>query len=470
MSMVKRTAGFCAVASLAWSGLAFAQQGDTCAEVFLQAITDPAFGACEGNVSTFPFDLLAPGARSLGLGGAFAAVADDATAAEANPAGQTILTRPEVSVHVRNASYDVRFFNANQLDSVPPPDFLDYSPVGPGPIDRYRDSSTKVSFLSFVYPFERFVLSGFYQNSGALRATSEITTTIQSSDPFFADDRFVAGSGVDVEAESFGLSGAFRISDLFSIGASIKHSSLDLQSFSSSSVFNFRDLPYFFPDAGPYYDEITLGSRVYGTDHDLTWNLGLLVNPNGKFSAGVVYKTGGDYKLTNQLYVIDLASCADAPCADGNFVGAATRKQTISLPDVLSIGVAWRPSDTWLISAQLDRVDYGKLPDGSPTGFLFGRTQNPGTGISSLGTESVFHLGAEKTFLFDTPTLGMKLLSVRFGGFTDPDHDSYRALDTDDTHYTFGLGTVFGEKLQVDLGAEFSDRVDAVVASAVYHF
>ncbi len=465
MKAFKRTAGFCAIASLAWSGLAFAQPGDTCAEFFLLAVTDPAYGACEGNVSAVPFDLLAPGARSLGLGGAFAAVADDATAAEANPAGQTILTRPEVSVHVRNASYDVRFFNPNQLDSVPPPDLPGYSPVGPGPIDRYRDSSTKVSFLSFVYPFERFVMSVFYQNSGALKADSQIVTV----EPEF-DDTFVAGSGVDVEAESFGLSGAFRISDLFSIGASIKHASLDLQSFSSSSVFDFRDLDFFFPNAGPYYDEITLGSRVYGTDHDITWNLGLLVNPNGKFSAGLVYKKGGDYKFNNQLYVIDVASCANASCADGNFIGAATRKQTISLPDVLSLGVAWRPSDTWLISAQLDRVDYGKLPDGSPTGFLFGSTQNPGTGISSLGTESVFHLGAEKTFLFDAPTLGMKLLSVRFGGFTDPDHDSYRALDTDDTHYTFGLGTVFGEKLQVDLGAEFSDRVDAVVASAVYHF
>ena len=191
--------------------------GVTGIEFFLQAITDPAFGACEGNVSTFPFDLLAPGARSLGLGGAFAAVADDATAAEANPAGQTILTRPEVSVHVRNASYNVRFFNPNQLDSVPPPDFPGYFPVGPGPIDRYKDSNTKISFLSFVYPFERFVLSAFYQNSGALKAESQIVT-VESN----FDDTFVAGSGVDVEAESFGLSGAFRISDLFSIGASIK--------------------------------------------------------------------------------------------------------------------------------------------------------------------------------------------------------------------------------------------------------
>jgi hypothetical protein len=42
-----------------------------------------------------------PGARSLGLGGAFAAIADDATAAFANPAGLVQILRPEISVEVR---------------------------------------------------------------------------------------------------------------------------------------------------------------------------------------------------------------------------------------------------------------------------------------------------------------------------------------------------------------------------------
>ena len=43
-----------------------------------------------------------PGARSLGMGGAFLALADDASAAEANPAGLTILRKPEVSIEARN--------------------------------------------------------------------------------------------------------------------------------------------------------------------------------------------------------------------------------------------------------------------------------------------------------------------------------------------------------------------------------
>jgi len=47
------------------------------------------------------FEFPPPGARSLALGGAFVAVADDATASVANPAGLALLVRPEVSVEGR---------------------------------------------------------------------------------------------------------------------------------------------------------------------------------------------------------------------------------------------------------------------------------------------------------------------------------------------------------------------------------
>ena len=44
------------------------------------------------------FNFRNPGARSLGMGGAFLGLADDATAAEANPAGLTILRTSEISL------------------------------------------------------------------------------------------------------------------------------------------------------------------------------------------------------------------------------------------------------------------------------------------------------------------------------------------------------------------------------------
>ena len=85
-----------------------------------------------------------------------------------NPAGQTILTRPEVSLHGRHADYDITVFDVNALDGIAG------NAVGPGPVTGYDDTNTKVSFASFVYPFERFVLSAYYQNTGAVEATSSI--------------------------------------------------------------------------------------------------------------------------------------------------------------------------------------------------------------------------------------------------------------------------------------------------------
>ena len=51
--------------------------------------------------SGFQFNFNNPGARALGMGGAFVAVADDATAVVANPAGLTILQRPEISAEYK---------------------------------------------------------------------------------------------------------------------------------------------------------------------------------------------------------------------------------------------------------------------------------------------------------------------------------------------------------------------------------
>ena len=62
----------------------------------LLALLVPAAGY--GQVLTsIEFSFSNPGARSLGFGGAFVALADDATAAFANPAGLTQLVEPDVT-------------------------------------------------------------------------------------------------------------------------------------------------------------------------------------------------------------------------------------------------------------------------------------------------------------------------------------------------------------------------------------
>ncbi len=434
--------------------------------VSAQGRPDPCFinpANCRTSISGVPFDILPPGARALGLGGAFAAVADDATAAEANPAGQTILTRPEVSIHGRNADYEIQVFDPNVFDGIA------LNALGPGPITGYEDSNTKVSFASFVYPFERFVVSAYYHNAGALDATSSIT----SFNPTFIDT-FIADTDIDVESDSFGLSGAFRVNDLISIGASIKYAQLDLNYIVTSSILDFSDIEFAAPNpvaAAALIDEVDAIQSITTADaDDFTYNIGILFNPNGNVSGALVYKDGGSYDIDTALNYINIFNCNGAPNCSVPPVNSVTSlfigSDTIELPDIFTIGVAARPTDTLLLSLQIDRIDYDNLPEAAGSSLIFGIP----VPTEDIGAEISVHGGVEKTILFETPVLGMSQIALRAGAFNDRDHDGYPQIDTIDTHWTLGLGTVFFDRLQVDAAAEFSDKVDTVVFSGVYRF
>jgi len=121
-----------------------------------------------------------PGARSLGLGGAFVAMADDATAAWANPGGLTQLVRPEISAELRTWSED-RLGIASNVSGL--------------------------GFASFVLPRRHYSLAIYGQTLASL----DFPVTWQ----LVGDELALVSELVIVNA---GLSGAVRVSDSLSIG------------------------------------------------------------------------------------------------------------------------------------------------------------------------------------------------------------------------------------------------------------
>ena len=73
------------------------------------AITDN-----EANAS-IPFSFASPGARALGMGGAFLGLSDDASAAYSNPAGLTQLASPEIAAEFRSTSTDTRWLDGGSV-------------------------------------------------------------------------------------------------------------------------------------------------------------------------------------------------------------------------------------------------------------------------------------------------------------------------------------------------------------------
>ena len=124
--------------------------------------------------SGFQFNFNNPGARALGMGGAFVAVADDATAVIANPAGLVILQRPELSAEVKFT----KFTNTFSAFSNTPAD-------APGMNYRSKDFDDSVvtpSFFSFVYPTERLVVAAFIREQINYKSSFE-TNGVFVQDP-----------------------------------------------------------------------------------------------------------------------------------------------------------------------------------------------------------------------------------------------------------------------------------------------
>src|SRR5438105_1778624 len=121
-----------------------------------------------------------PGARSLGMGGAFLGLADDASAAEANPAGLTILRKPEISFEARNYQEQQIFTTSGTFPDIQRTAFSHYS------------HRVELTSGSFVYPIKNFTIGVYYheplRNEGSgqvVPVRNEFTGAIKTNVPNF---------------------------------------------------------------------------------------------------------------------------------------------------------------------------------------------------------------------------------------------------------------------------------------------
>src|SRR5262245_19348121 len=131
--------------------------GATATFVMLSALTLGAQSTDDGSV----FDFSLPGARSRGMGGAFVAIADDASAVYSNPAGLTSLFRPEVSVEGR--LWSLRYIAIDSGHGFGPPSGIGIDTVAGIQEREFRSTLAGPAFLSAVYPRGRWAFGAFHQ-------------------------------------------------------------------------------------------------------------------------------------------------------------------------------------------------------------------------------------------------------------------------------------------------------------------
>lgn len=404
------------------------------------------------------FSFSNPGARSLGLGGAFVALADDATAAWANPAGLIQIGTPEVSVEGRYWSYSTPFVAGGRIRGEPTGLGLDTNPGLRTETSEF--DTTGLAFLSFVYPKNRWSVA-LYRHVLANLETESETEGLFSDTPEGEPFRFLDQSNRTLlEAISYGISGAYRVTDNFSLGLSLVyyHTTLEIQ----SELYLWDDLNDPAGSGTSYLPErFVFGQTLFGEEGTFGLSAGLLWRFAPRWSLGGRYRQGPRVTLSG---VGRIGFFTDTGFPPGSVIELEFVEQA-DLPDNYGLGFAYRAVDGRLaVSFEWDRVTYSDT------------LESLEIDDQTIDDADQIHLGGEWAFLNTKP-----LLAVRVGAWYDPDHqtrtneradDFTRALlqpGEDELHFSVGLGVAL-ESFQIDLAADFSDLVNTLSLSAIYSF
>ena len=436
-------------------------------------------------LSGLQFNFGNPGARSLGMGGAFLGLADDASAAEANPAGLTILRKPEISVELRNYEEQQSFTTSGTFPDVVRTPFTHYS-------DR-----VVVSFASAVFPVKKFTFGAYYHeplnNKGGgvvfptfdertgrqLTKTPNFFLPAGGGDPISEDqctklrqttnnpfacleyiiDPFV--SALEVRQRTFGVAGAWQIHPKFSIGATARY-----QRF-RESAFTFRFTQEFDPSSISVQATAAEknGEVVIEEIDDITFAVGFKYAPTDKLSFGGVYKKGPTF--TAPLFFAGTATGGDfLKLADTSF----------HIPDVAGLGVSFRPIPSLTVNVDAVRVTYSNLTDDFVASVADVRELEDPFQADDV-TE--IHLGAEYFFSTKIP------FALRAGFWRDPAHSvTWRGpLNRPDfiaeallfpegeaqNHISIGMGLALS-RFQIDAAYDTSDTYKVASISMVTRF
>ena len=436
------------------------------------------------SLSGLQFNFGNPGARSLGMGGAFLGRADDASAAEANPAGLTILRKPEISVEGRN-------FEEQQLFST--------SGTFPQKINRtaftHYSQRVDLTFASVVIPIKnRFTFGAYYheplRNEGAgqvvpvrntfsgritsdvpnfffIPGTKSVTDEVtcrkmQNQNPLscFEFTLLPFLSALKVQERTLGVSGAFQVGK-FSFGATARYQRFN------ETAFTFRVTPDFeFSSISVQATSDIRSNNDTAKDvHDVTLAGGFKWAPNDKFSVGAVYKQGAKFKAPTFL-----------ASENTDFEFVKTADTIFHIPDVYGAGISVRPIPVLTVNFDAVHVTYSNLVDNF---ISFNEDIRALDKPFKASDVTELHLGAEYFFTGKLP------LAFRAGVWRDPAHTvEFRGpLSSPDavarailypkgesaTHISGGVGLAW-PRFQIDAAYDRSPHFRVGSISAVTRF
>jgi long-chain fatty acid transport protein len=394
-------------------------------------------------IPRFDFSFSNPGARSLGFGGAFAALADDATAAYANPAGLVQLAAPEVSFETRFWSRSPAFLAGGRLDGEPTGIGIDTRRGLAFGRDQSQDFGP--SFASVVVPRGRWSFALYGHQLAQFEQSAASQGFFSDEDLFFPFGLFRSPAlreTAELEVVTAGTAAGWRMNDRLSFGLGIVISDVSLTTKSDS----------YFPSDGPgsspygvvsFLPEARLFTTTLSIDGTaVTVNAGVLGRVSEQLSASLFYRQGAKVEGT-----ADFTFGPAFPVVD-----PFRNRAELKVPDVAGAGLAFRSKDGRVtLATEVDHVGYSGL---------IGVEDSSGLDYRDAWE---YHVGAEYALLRFTP-----ILALRAGAWIESTGDNLSG-DDEVTHLSAGIG-IAASTFQIDVGGDLAETGDTASISIIYTF
>ncbi len=469
------------------------------AAVLVTALSLPARAQFESSaLAKIQVNVANPGGKSLAMGGAFVALADDATAAFANPAGLAQLNAWQAGASVKgfrfSPNFDTRVFAARPQGSGEA--FVEVQSIPFQP----TTTVTELDFASIVAPVvpERLVLSlyravdlRYRYELGEPRRQFQVNLEPGDGAPFAIEEQ----GRVDIRNEVVGLAAATRLMAgpvPVDLGAGLTFSRLRYVFDGPGGAYLSRIANF-----SPEFTDVPVSAAA-----DSSWRPGFSLGVRStldevsRLSVGAVYRRNGAHDVSYSV-----GAPFDLACGEPNdvgFRGCGTMKS----PDDLAFGLSGGVGEL-TGSVELQRILYSQLNDGFVHLYRYFESNEGGTTwavpVGSSKDATVIRVGLEYGL-----TVGGNQLYLRAGYFHETAHGTTLALKKDDLdplgvpddgtdkdfttlpvdevlkgvfdggaaqdHVTLGVGASLLRRFSVDLAWDWSEEASSFSASLFVRF
>jgi long-subunit fatty acid transport protein len=413
----------------------------------------------------FRFNLINPGARSLALGGAFISLADDATAAQANPAGLAFLIKWEAFAEVRSID--------NAAQSTVRAETLPTGIETSVAVGTDIDDVVSPSFLSGVVNFDNWSLGISRQE--VLNVKNKTLSSFAFTFPDSPGKFLAEGQGaIDVDIVNYNVSAGVRIGTNWGIGATATYSELTVDSRVTNIVLDILGNISGDIIGGPILQPaVNLQTQISDSDSDFAYSLGVLYREQGKWHAGAVFRKTADFRVEQRLGLdpgeLDLFGVKT--------VYGDRDVNRFNLPDSFGLGgsLVLLNNQQLTLALDVERIFYSNLKDNFLTGV---NTLTDFDAVFDVDDGTDFRFGAEYVI---APGKKRPPLALRAGTFVESASTVYaRSTGTesfateevfskgdDQWHGTVGLGVVF-KRTKIDMAADFSETDNEYLVSVIF--